>query len=151
MIKIELVGETYLDVYKQARDLFGFDEPKQVESKAEEAKKVEPKPETKKVEPKPEPKVEEKAEPKEEAKKPAVKKRKAPAKKETTLSYEDDVRPVLMQLANILPEGRTTAIKLINDFGAATGEQLKPKDYAKVLELAQQHLEELSEDEDEDF
>lgn len=144
MIKIEITGETYAEVALKAKEIFGFDEPKKVEPKKVEPKaeegKADPKPETKKAEPK---KVEEK--------KPAVKKRKAPAKKEPALSYEDDVRPVLMQLANILPEGRTTAIQLINDFGAATGEQLKPKDYAKVLELAQKHLEELSEDEDEDF
>lgn len=87
------------------------------------------------------------------AKKKAAKKKtakkKTAKKAEPKLTYEDDVRPLLMELANSIPDGRKRTFKVLQAFGASNGADIKAEDFEAAIKLAKEELAEVKATEDE--
>lgn len=98
---------------------------------------------------------------KDEPPKPAKRSRKAApkkdeakkdeAKKEPTLSYEKDVKPVLVKLANARDQGKAKAVEIVRSFGVAKGDMIPDDKLQEALDLAKKAIEDLSEDDDDEF
>lgn len=92
---------------------------------------------------------------KDEPPKPAKRSRKTTskkepeAKKEPTPSYEKDVKPVLVKLANARDQGKAKAVEIVRSFGVAKGDMIPDDKLQEALDLAKQAIEDLSEDDDE--
>lgn len=93
---------------------------------------------------------------KDEPPKPARRSRKAApkkdkAKKEPTLSYEKDVKPVLVKLANARDQGKAKAVEIVRSFGVAKGDMIPDDKLQEALDLAKKAIEGMSEDDDDEF
>jgi|SRR5699024_3604009 len=93
--------------------------------------------------------VEQKAEPKKKTAKKKAAKKKTAKKAEPKLTYEDDIRPLLMELANSIPDGRKRTFKVLQAFGASNGADIKAEDFEAVIKLAKEELAEVEATEDE--
>lgn len=111
-------------------------------SKLRAGPQPEVKPETAKPDPKPDPKPETKAETPKAETKPKAEAKKTEAKKtepeSTGLVYEADVAP---KIAAAVKTNRADVIAVLGRFGAKTGKDLKPADYASFLEDLQTRIE----------
>lgn len=90
-----------------------------------------------------------KTEPKKKTAKKKAAKKKTAKKAEPKLTYEDDIRPILMELANSIPDGRKRTFKVLQAFGASNGADIKAEDFEAVLKLAKEELAEVEATEDE--
>lgn len=79
-------------------------------------------------------------------KKKVSKKRRAVKAAEPELDYATDVRPILMELANLPDGGRGKVIEILSQFGTNNGSDLKVEELPEVLKLAQAALAEADDD-----
>lgn len=91
-----------------------------------------------------------KAAAKDEAKEEAKEEAKDEAKA-TGMTYEADVRPVLIEVANQVEDGRTKVVGLLSKYGVKHGAKLSSAALPKVKAEAEKMLEEVEQPENEEF